>query len=80
MDNTNISEAQLIQMRKQLLARTKRLSDAQVIEIRHLHSEGYTQGSIAKHFGVSIGTIGRIVRYEVHQRVEGSLPNNYTTP
>lgn len=41
-----------------------KLTVEQVAEIRRLYGEGYTQGSICRHFGVTIGTIGRIVRGE----------------
>ena len=41
-----------------------KLTLASVAEIRRLYGEGYTQGSIAKYAGVTIGTIGRIVRGE----------------
>lgn len=36
----------------------------QVGEIRRYYAEGATQGALARHYGVAIGTIGRIVRGE----------------
>lgn len=44
--------------------KASKLTLASVAEIRRLYAEGYTQGSIAKYAGVTIGTIGRIVRGE----------------
>ena len=47
----------------------RKLTIGQVNEIRDLYAQGYTQGSIGKHFGVSIGQIGRIVRGESWMKV-----------
>ena len=49
-----------------------KLTQAQVDEIRRLYAEGYTQGSLCRHFRVSIAQIGRIVRNEswVEKKVE----------
>lgn len=44
--------------------KASKLTLESVREIRRLYGEGYTQGSIAKYAGVTIGTIGRIVRGE----------------
>ena len=40
-----------------------------VVEIRQRAAAGETHGSICRRFGVTIGTIGRIVRKETYQRV-----------
>lgn len=43
---------------------TRKLDDTQVRQLKQLYEEGYTQGSLARYFGISIGQIGRIVRGE----------------
>lgn len=42
----------------------KRLTPEQVMQIRDYYSQGYTQGSIANYFGISVTHVGRIVRGE----------------
>lgn len=43
---------------------SRKLTQLQVEEIRQHAAKGITQGSMARHYGVSIGQIGRIVRGE----------------
>lgn len=51
-------------------SRAARVSNEQVLEIRRLyHDEGWTQGRLAREFGLNINTIGRMVRGESRQRV-----------
>lgn len=45
----------------------RKLTSEQVAEIRQHYAEGATQGALARHFKVTIGTIGRIVRGESWQ-------------
>jgi transcriptional regulator with XRE-family HTH domain len=47
------------------------LEPGQVLEIRERYSQGETQGSLCRAFGVSIGTIGRIVRGETWNQYQG---------
>lgn len=47
--------------------KTRKLSDAQVAELRDLYEQGYTQGSLAIHFGVGVAQVGRIVRGEARR-------------
>lgn len=51
--------------------RAARLSPEQVLEIRQAYSQGETQGSLCRRFGVSVGTIGRIVRGETWNQYQG---------
>lgn len=51
---------------------TRKLTQQQVGEIRQLYGEGYTQGALSRHFGVSIGQVGRIVRGESWQAGAGN--------
>jgi hypothetical protein len=51
---------------------TRKLTQQQVVEIRQLYGEGYTQGALSRHFGVSIGQVGRIVRGESWQAGAGN--------
>ena len=45
--------------------RSSKLSPDQVLEIRRLYSElNWSQGRLAREFGMSVGQIGRIVRGE----------------
>lgn len=45
------------------------LTDEQAAEIRRLYvHEGWSQGRLARHFKRAVGTIGRIVRGETHQK------------
>lgn len=45
--------------------RSAKLTPSEVIEMRRLYSEeGWTQGRCARHFGISVGQVGRIVRGE----------------
>jgi len=43
---------------------TRKLSAGDVRQMRELYGEGATQGALARHFGMSIGQVGRIVRGE----------------
>ena len=45
-------------------SQSRKLTQAQVDEIRHWISKGATHGSLARHFQVSAGQIGRIARGE----------------
>lgn len=47
------------------------LTAEQVLEIRQRYSQGETQGSLCREFGVSVGTIGRIVRGETWKQFSG---------
>lgn len=48
--------------------RSAKLKPGQVLEIRRLYSEeNWTQGRLAREFGMSVGQIGRIVRGEQWQ-------------
>ena len=51
---------------------TRKLSKEQVQEIRENYGKGVTQGALSRHFGVSIGQIGRIVRGESWQEGAGN--------
>jgi hypothetical protein len=51
---------------------TRKLSLEKVQQIRQLYGEGYTQGALSRHFGVSIGQVGRIVRGESWQDTAGN--------
>ena len=44
--------------------KTRKLTQLQVEEIRQWAAKGATQSSLCRHYGVTIGTIGRIVRGE----------------
>lgn len=46
-----------------------KLNGEQVLRIRELYGAGYSQGSLARTFQVTIGTIGRIVRGESWQGI-----------
>lgn len=50
-------------------SKASKLSASEVVEIRRLYLEGMTQGALCREFGVSIVTIGRIVRGETWQRL-----------
>lgn len=45
-------------------SKARKLTQQQVEEIRQFAAQGATQSSLCKHYGVTIGTIGRIVRGE----------------
>ena len=48
--------------------RAAKLSPSQVLELRTLYAEqGWSQGRLARHFGLSVGQVGRIVRGESWQ-------------
>jgi transcriptional regulator with XRE-family HTH domain len=50
--------------------RAAKLSNEQVLEMRqHYHDDGWTQAQCARHYGVNVNTVGRIVRGESRQRV-----------
>lgn len=53
--------------------RSAKLSADQVRRMRELYSEGATQGSLARAFGVSVGQVGRIVRGESWQSYQRIL-------
>ena len=44
--------------------KTRKLTQAQVEEIRYWAAQGATQSSLCRHFGMSVGQIGRIIRGE----------------
>lgn len=46
---------------------TKPCSPQEVMRIRQLYAEGWSQGRLAREFKRTVGTIGRIVRGETHQ-------------
>ena len=51
-------------------SRAAKLSNEQVLEMRSLYTtEGWTQGTLARKFGVSVNTVGAIVRGETRQNV-----------
>ena len=50
-------------------SKASKLSASEVVEIRRLYLEGMTQGALCREFGVSIVTIGRIVRGETWQKL-----------
>lgn len=45
-------------------SRARKLTLTQVRELKGFYEQGATQGALAKHYGISIGQIGRIVRGE----------------
>ena len=45
----------------------KKLDQLAVDEMREAYQDGESQGSLARRFGVSVGTVGRIVRGESWQ-------------
>lgn len=49
--------------------RSAKLSNEQVYEMRNLYAEGATQAYLSRTFGVSVNTVGRIVRGESRQGV-----------
>lgn len=49
-------------------SRASKLSPVQVHEIRSKYAAGYTQASLCREYGISIGQIGRIVRGESWQQ------------
>ena len=51
------------------------VTDAQVYEIKDKYlNQGYTQGRLAREYGLSINTIGRYVRGESRQKVTPPAP------
>ena len=46
-----------------------KLTASEVVKIRQMYLEGMTQGMLCREFGVSIVTIGRIVRGETWQKL-----------
>jgi transcriptional regulator with XRE-family HTH domain len=49
--------------------RAAKLSNEQVFELRGLYAEGATQAHLARRYGVTTNTVGRIVRGESRQNV-----------
>ena len=47
--------------------KSAKLTPSQVLELRQAYVQGATQGSLARRYRVSVGTIGRIVRGESWQ-------------
>lgn len=48
--------------------RSAKLTPEQVLELRTLYSEhNWSQGRLARHYGISVGQVGRIVRGEQWQ-------------
>jgi len=45
-----------------------KLTPQSVLEIRQLYNDGWSQGRLARHFHVSVITIGRVVRGESWQQ------------
>lgn len=57
------------------IRRNTKLSDEQVVEVLRLyHEERWSQGRLARHFQVSVVTIGRYVRGESRQAVVDAAP------
>ena len=51
-------------------SKAAKLSNEDVFEMRRLYQdEGWSQARLARHFGVVVNTVGRIVRGESRQRV-----------
>lgn len=48
--------------------RSAKLSPTEVLDIRIKFADGATQGSLAREYGVTVGTIGRITRGETWQQ------------
>lgn len=44
--------------------RSAKVSATQVLEMRQLYAEGWTQGKLSREYRLSIGQVGRIVRNE----------------
>lgn len=53
-------------------SRAAKLTPGQVLEMRRLYADGYSQGRLAREYQVSLNQVGRIVRGEVWQ----SLPSH----
>lgn len=54
--------------------RAAKLTPSDVFEMRRLYAdEKWSQGRLARHFGVSVGQVGRIVRGESWQQYEQPL-------
>jgi transposase-like protein len=49
--------------------RSAKLSNEEVLEMRRRYGEGQSQAQLARHYGVNVNTVGRIVRGESRQRV-----------
>lgn len=49
--------------------RASKLSNEEVYEMRAEYTAGATQAYLSRKYGVTVGTVGRIVRGESHQRV-----------
>lgn len=47
----------------------------EVMRIRQLYAQGWTQGRLAREFQRNVGTIGRIVRGETHQELPQISPD-----
>ena len=52
-------------------AKRQKLTSVEVAEIRQHYGGGATQGALARHYGVSVGQIGRIVSGESWQAASG---------
>lgn len=54
--------------------RAGKVTGEQVLDIRSKYAEGWSQGRLARHFALSVGQIGRIVRGEAWQELGGDAP------
>ena len=54
--------------------RAAKVTATEVMKIRELYNEGWTQGRLSREFGLSIGQIGRIVRREAWQEYSRDMP------
>lgn len=52
--------------------RAKKLTAGDVAEMREHYAQGATQGALSRHYGVTIGQVGRIVRGESWQEGAGT--------
>jgi hypothetical protein len=52
--------------------RAKKLTAGDVAEMRGHYAQGATQGALSRHYGVTIGQVGRIVRGESWQEGAGT--------
>lgn len=63
-------------MKKETGAQGSKLVAAQVLEMRRRAAEGETQGSLARAFRVSVGQVGRILRFEAWQELAPPPPSD----
>lgn len=60
---------------RQANMKAAKLTVSQVLEIRKLYAEGWTQGALCKQFSVGVNQIGRIVRGESWKNLPQTLMN-----